>query len=285
MFLIIFYALIQIVFEALPISSSGHVLLFSVILKEKFAQYLCVPDFFDHFLHLPTVLILLVFFFKDWFTPFSMLFKNLGFGGKANAARAKNLFEIFYKIVKLGLVVDLITAIFYFINHSFFEMFINSHAKFFLLFGFCITATVLFMLHLKEKNNNEKIESFDLKKAAILGVVQGISLFPGISRFGVTYSCLKFMNLSSRRAFQVSFLVQFPLILAAALKGTYDLFKFENVKIFLSFSFLAALVVGLFISYALFKMSYKLALKNKLWYFAFYILLLIITFSSWFFIF
>ena len=59
-----FFALLiafQIVFESLPVSSSGHFLLLELYLQAKgaFANLPSLPKYFDHFLHLFSVFIIL----------------------------------------------------------------------------------------------------------------------------------------------------------------------------------------------------------------------------------
>ena len=51
-------------------------------------------------------------------------------------------------------------------------------------------------------------------KYIILGLVQGIALFPGISRFASTYTASRFLNFTPKRAFQITFLLELPLIFA-----------------------------------------------------------------------
>ena len=55
----------------------------------------------------------------------------------------------------------------------------------------------------------------------VLGMVQGLALLPGISRFGSTFFAARWLGFSRSQAFEYSFLIQFPLLFAAIIKGFY----------------------------------------------------------------
>jgi undecaprenyl pyrophosphate phosphatase UppP len=57
------WILIQIIGESLPISSSGHVLLMQKLFAQALGKQATIIDFL---LHGPTILILLIYFFKTW---------------------------------------------------------------------------------------------------------------------------------------------------------------------------------------------------------------------------
>jgi len=281
MFLLVLFILIQVVLEALPVSSSGHLALFKLFLMEKFKIVFFMPEFFDDFLHGSAVLIILVLFFKDWFLPFKYLINSFNH----NKKRFKLFLNLLFKIISLVLVVDSITAAFYFLYHKSFADGVTNNPSYFLIVGFSITTVLLIFLYIKEKYFISRIESFDFKKAIILGFVQGVALFPGISRFASTYVVLRLLNLSVRRAFQISFLVQFPLILAGFARGAYCLFKDESAKVILSPAILFILFLASIVSYFLLKFTYKLAKQNRLWIFCIYTLFIVFIILFCFFIF
>ncbi len=61
--------------------------------------------------------------------------------------------------------------------------------------------------------------------ALILGIVQGIALLPGVSRFAVVYASARWLGLPQPKAFEITWLVQWPLIFAACLQSIYVLWK------------------------------------------------------------
>jgi len=61
-----------------------------------------------------------------------------------------------------------------------------------LYIGFAITGLTLFSL--KYAPRNYKKFSWDMSDAVILGLVQALSLIPGVSRFATTYSACSFLR-------------------------------------------------------------------------------------------
>jgi undecaprenyl pyrophosphate phosphatase UppP len=111
-----------------------------------------------------------------------------------------------------------------------------------------------------------------LSKALILGIVQGLALFPGISRFASVYVCSRYLNIPKRRAFELTFLLQFSIIVPGFFLGTYKLTKLHNWHEFFSFPVVFSIMVATVISFFVLKWCKKLAYENKLWRFAFYML-------------
>ena len=119
-------------------------------------------------------------------------------------------------------------------------------------------------------------ESLDIKKALLLGVVQGIALLPGISRFALTYVVGRFLKLSPRRSFETSFLIQFPLIIAGFCKGLFYLLLAPNCVSIFGIQVIWAFLGGTVVSFGFLHFVYYLALRGKLWLFSFYMLIPII---------
>ena len=60
-----------------------------------------------------------------------------------------------------------------------------------------------------------KVRHLGWKEATIIGLVQGLSVLPGISRSGITIVGLLLMGVERRRAAEFSFLLSIPTILGA----------------------------------------------------------------------
>jgi undecaprenyl-diphosphatase len=56
-----------------------------------------------------------------------------------------------------------------------------------------------------------------VRAALVVGLVQGLAVFPGVSRSGSTIAAALFMGLAAGEAFRFSFLLSIPAILGAAL--------------------------------------------------------------------
>lgn len=67
------------------------------------------------------------------------------------------------------------------------------------------------------KGGSRTADSLNLKEGLLLGLVQGFSALPGVSRSGVTTSALLLMGFSGEDALRVSFLMSIPAVFAAAI--------------------------------------------------------------------
>lgn len=297
--LILVLIITQIIVESLPISSSGHVALVGMMANKFLGiQNTILPDFLDNLLHGTALLAILIVFFKDWFYPIKKLIQactQFLFKLKPLSFSQKRLFAIFTKIVGLVIVADLITSVFYFFIKVIFEktIFVDTFGNInpnFLILGFIITMLLLLSLKFHKPYGTKPNDSepnlsetnLNFKKAAILGTVQGLALLPGISRFASTYVAACWLNISPRRAFQISFLIHLPLIVAVFLfLGIKDILTKPKVLQSLNtnlnttnfFIILAATICAVLTL----NLCYKLAVKNKLWWLGIYMLIPIIT--------
>ncbi len=264
----------QVVLESFPISSSGHLVLLEKILQSfgTTPTVADLPPFFDHFLHGPTILVLLIFFRKEWFAPLGFLFKNFTFDFSNWSDRYKKLWGVFLKITFFVFVTSFITVIFYFL-FGYLKKFALLQSEGLMLFGFFLTTILLFSLYFKDKKDDRNGD-LTLTKVIILGLVQGVSFLPGISRFGSTYVVARWLGVSVKRSFQFTFLMQFPLIVAAFFDASSKMFFGEKTFINLfSLKVCVAFLIATVLAYFALYVSYSLAIRRKLWYLGFYMLL------------
>lgn len=274
--LLLLITITQIIIESLPISSSGHVKLALVLVKKFWKnQEFHFPDILDPLLHIPAFIAILITFYNDWFPFFKKLFHATVklFSKQKLSDSQQKLFFFFFKIVGLIFSADLATAIFYFIFKILYKNSSFNQNPQILLFGFCCTALILLSIFIKQKTFANKIEPLNIKKALILGFIQGMAFFPGISRFASTYAAGCWLNLGTKRAFQMSFLLHFPLIFVDSLfHAIVPLFKNPCLLSIFSKTFIFISLVSTIPATLLLILAYKLALRNKLWLFSFYML-------------
>lgn len=190
----IILGIVQGLTEFLPISSSGHLLLFSKILNIEPPSIL-----FDLILHLGTLIAVLIYFRK-------LIIQNI-----------KN-----YKLIFLIILSTLITGILYLIFNSYFE---KSFEEFsYLPFFFIITSFFLLFFYLKNKRT-KTLNSISFYDAIIIGLFQGIAILPGISRSGFTFISSLLVGMKDEDAFKYSFLLSIPAILLSFLYKTYEYIK------------------------------------------------------------
>lgn len=256
-------AIMQIVLESFPVSSSGHLNLLEKIAAQKFSvDVLGMNVQFDQFsteqfqtfyklLHGVTLVIIALFFCTRWMA----LLK---------AARRKP--QILIKWCLLTLAADIVTTLLFLVWHVL-------PVNFPLVLGFSITACALFSLYFC---SSEKRSAWTLRSALMLGFVQGVALLPGISRLGSTYVAARWLKLPAHKALEISFLIEWPLIFAAFILTLITGFHSSNVQQFLNPTMgIIILGAGIFAYFGLSFVSWCAA-KNRMQWFGYYMIIPII---------
>jgi undecaprenyl-diphosphatase len=253
------FVFLQIAAESLPISSSGHIQFFLELVKTGntalFTALFLILQRSDVMfaLHLPTVFIIAIFYLPRFLPVIYSFHKNI---------------RVILKSVGYVVGANCFTVICYVgIKQSGFSIP--------LWIGFAITFLLLLSTYFKPP----KFFVLDMKGFFVLGLVQGIAVLPGISRFAAVYAAGHWLGLSGRKAFDVAWMLQFPLILAAACVGWAQLIWQHEAELLLSPSCVWAMVLGTIVGFlGLYIMSF-LAARNRLWIMALYIIIpLVISF-------
>ncbi|APS98473.1 undecaprenyl-diphosphatase [Borreliella mayonii] len=246
----IILGIVQGITEFLPISSSGHLLLFRHFMNLK------LSIIFDIYLHLATVLVIIIYYRKrilELFLTFIRFTLR-----KSNKSDLTNL-----KLMLLILIITIVTGIVGTFISKYERMFTLS----FVLINFIITGILILMLEF----NFLKIDFKGniLLVGIFMGLMQGLGALPGISRSGVTIFSASVMGFNRKSAFEISFLSLIPIVFGAILlkhKEFYDIFMVLNF-FEINLGALVAFVVGIFSINFFFKM-----LNNKkLYYFSIYL--------------
>ncbi len=143
--------------------------------------------------------------------------------------------------------------------------------------GFMIT----FFLLVSTRREQSALSCLQFHHFLLLGFVQGIAVLPGISRLAAVYATGYFIGLGSRKAFDVAWMLQFPLIAGASCFGWMYLVYQQESAILLSAPSLIAIVTGSVVALMGFYCMDLLAKKNKMWFMAWYIIIPLI-FSFWY---
>jgi len=254
LFQLIILALVQGVTEFLPISSSGHLVIFQKILNIS-----NLPVIFDILLHLGTLISILIYFKKD--------ILNLLINREEN------------KSVWFMVIVGSIPAIIFgFILKSKIEAIFNS-SKFTGVF-LIICAILLYSSKFTPKFTGAKktdLKKINLSDAIIIGIFQAVAIFPGISRSGSTIIGGLWRKLNGTTAFKFSFLLSIPAILGAVLLKAKEISTL-NISIFYIF---LAVSISAFVGYFSLKYLEKILQTDKFYLFSYYCLAvgLILVFS------
>lgn len=208
--------------EFLPISSTGHMVLVSSILK--IAQTSFVKDF-EIIIQLGAILSIVVLYFRQFI-------KNKD-------------------VWKRVLVAFLPTAVIGLILFKFIKSFLlgNLYVTLSALFIGGIALVILELLYKEKDHHADSIEKISLRNAFLIGVFQSIAVIPGVSRSAATIVSALFLGTKRKAATEFSFLLAVPTMLAATgldlVKSNFSYSLNEWILLFVGFlgSFIVALIV------------------------------------------
>jgi undecaprenyl-diphosphatase len=216
------FSIIEGITEFLPISSTGHMILTSDILK--IAQSAFIKDF-EIIIQLGAILSIVVLYFSKF---------------------SKNK-----EVWKRVLVAFLPTAVIGFILFKFIKNFLLGNL-YITLTALLIGGIALIVLEIiyKEKDHHvESVEKITLKNAFLIGVFQALAVIPGVSRSAATIISALFLGTKRKAAAEFSFLLAVPTILGASgldlIKSNFSYSQAEWVLLIIGFmgAFVSALVV------------------------------------------
>ena len=208
--------------EFLPISSTGHMILASDILK--IAQTSFVKDF-EIIIQLGAILSIVVLYFKQF---------------SRNTEVWKRVLIAFFPTAAIG-----------FLLFKFIKSFLlgNLYITLFALFLGGIALILLELIYKEKEHHAGTIEKISLKNAFLIGVFQSIAIIPGVSRSAATIVSALFLGTKRKAAAEFSFLLAVPTMLAATaldlLKSNFSYSSGEWLLLLIGFigSFISALIV------------------------------------------
>lgn len=236
------YVLLQILLESLPISSSSHVALLGMQ----------VPRCVDFFAHGPTVLMLLIYFRDEIYTFFSL--------------RGRSRWPMWLGYSVKIFVAELITV-------GCFVVFKQSYISLPLWCGLLITAILLFSLKIAPFFTlRRSLHTVRWSVVVLLGLTQGISLLPGISRLASTLVVARWAGIEEAVAFRFSCALQVPIFAAAGLWGLWDCWGCAPGTTLFTGWCLLGILIATTGAYYLLKVVERLYRQQQLWLVGFYML-------------
>lgn len=181
---LILLGIIQGIFEWIPISSEGVVALVShFLVKDLNSLDLAL------FLHLGTMLAVLVYFFKDWVDLLLM--------------KDKEFFKFF-------VIVTIISgSIGYFVYQVSSSIVMGSGLLFLMGLGLLLTSYM--------QKKEIKVKMSKNVSGIVVGILQGLSAIPGVSRSGSTIFGLSLSESDPGLILKQSYLISVPVVLGSSL--------------------------------------------------------------------
>ena len=222
----LFLGVLQGLTEFLPVSSSGHLVLFQQFFEVAAEEAIL----FDLVLHLGTLIPVLYFYRED-----VLLLITDPLTGSGPFLERKGV-----KLLGLLIAASIPTAIIGLAFEDLFEQLFATPAA--LTVTFAITGCLLFAAGRWDRSD-EKI-AIDWKWAVLLGLAQGFAITPGISRSGTTISVALMLGIDRSEAARFSFLMSVPAICGAVLLKLKDADPAQLDLVPMATGFLAALISG-----------------------------------------
>lgn len=232
--------IVQGLTEWLPISSSGHLVIVQDLLGLK------VPVVFDLMLHIATLLVLLVFYYKDILRMSRALLRG----------------DFRSRDGKLGLMVMLATIPIV-IAGLIFRDWVESAFSSTIVVGFALLFTALLLFFSERMPGKKKITS---KDAFAIGVMQAVALIPGVSRSGSTISTALMLGIEKKEAARFSFLIFIPAVLGALVLKSGDL-AFSGVD---PAAYLVGMISAFAVGYAALTWLLGLVVRKRFHLFSYY---------------
>ena len=246
-----FLGFIQGMTETIPVSSSGHLMIFERLLHSNIE-----PDTIAILTNFGSLVAIVILFWNDIIKIVKDFFNYL----KTKDEEAKAGYKYAWMIVLGCIPAGLMGLLF-----SYFDVLdkIKNNIKV-VGVSLIITSILLFIIrNFKGKKDDGKI---GIKEALTVGCFQIIGLLPGISRSGSTIVGGMFAGLKRDTAFKYSFMLYIPMSLAAMVLELKNI----SIKSNLMLGYVLAILVSLIFTLLVTKWFRKIVTKGKLIYFSIY---------------
>jgi undecaprenyl-diphosphatase len=246
--------IVQGLAEFLPISSSGHLILVPALFKW--------PDqglAFDVGLHLGTLLVLLGYFWRDWWSMGTSALRDLGRHSvrfREHSQQSRLLW-----LIALGSVPAGVTGLL-------FDDWIEDNLRQPWLVALALAGFGLVMLVADRRSQLTRgVDSIGVADGVLIGLAQAMALFPGISRSGATMSMGLFRHMTREAAARFAFLLGTPAFVGAAILKSGDLAGLSGDEAGeLAVGFLFSACTGLVVVHYLLRFLRTRTLMPFIWY-------------------
>lgn len=205
---IFWLAFIQGMTEFLPVSSSGHLILFA-----KYTSYEDQGQLIDIALHIGSLIAVVLYFWKTikhmiinlWANKFMPAFENEGV-------------RLAYYLIFATIPAVIIGGFLSYIGMDW--------ARSIKLIGWTLIIYSIILWFADTKFSTQKnLADMRLKDALLIGFAQCLAFFPGTSRSGVTITMGRFLGYNRSEVAKFSMLLSIPSIMAAGILAAFALYQ------------------------------------------------------------
>ncbi len=221
---IVLLGVIEGVTEWLPVSSTGHILLFDSFWATK--QSPAFKEIFDYFVQLGAILAVLVLFFGK-LSPFKRSTNEKGLTSD------KKTWTLWAKVAVACIPAGVAGVLL--------DGFIPNQPWVIAVALIFYGALFIFVERRNKKRvfATESVHTISWKQAALIGLAQVLSIVPGTSRSGVTILAALLLGISRPAGAEFTFFLAIPVMLGASLfkflKFGFALTTYEFIYLFIGF--------------------------------------------------
>lgn len=242
--------------EPIPISSSGHLLIF----KELFSMNEMHDLNFEIIVNFGSLIAIVFIYRKEILELLNGVIKYL----KTKNIKYKKDFNYFMYIVIATIPIGIIG----FLLKNFIEKYSNLKT---IGISLLITAGLLYLIS-KTKGEREE-NKITYKDALYVGLFQIFALVPGISRSGITLTAGIFRGLKKEVALKYSFMLYIPVSIATMILGVGDFMQSASFNA-LWLPYILGMIASSIVTYFTFRWFRNILLKDKLIYFVIYCIII-----------
>jgi len=248
----ILLAIVQVLTEFLPVSSSGHLVLGQTLLGIEGSNL----DF-NVLVHVGTLVATLLYFSEDLIGLFASVRKELDEEIYGPASRLS------LTLVLANVPAGLVGVLF----QEELERIFSSGLTVCLMFF--ITAFVLFLTaYVSTGRDGLGLYQIPMSYGLLIGLAQAIAIVPGISRAGITISTAMFLMIRREDAGRFSFLLSIPALTGAALLKFGDL---QGVSRLFEVSYLVGFLVSTIGGLAALRLLFWVVREQRFYLFSYYL--------------
>ncbi len=273
----IILGLIQGLTEFLPVSSSGHLAIMKHLLKVNTETGLL----FDVLLHLATLLAIFAVLYRDiiklivdffgivvdvcrnigrFFSNFSAIEKR-PYIVLASTSYRKFVILLVFSTIPTGILGILLKSV------------VETVSSALLVPGICLicTAIILFLADLLNEGH-KKPKNANYGDAFAVGVAQGISTLPGLSRSGTTITACLLCGFDRKFAVKYSFIMSMPAIMGATVIELIDVVGGTSSSAGNTGAYIVGMIVAAVVGFFAIRIMLNIVVNRYFKFFAFYCL-------------